>query len=260
MVTLEIEGAVATITLARPDVGNAIDLPMAHRLLEVIGQCAGDDAVRCVILAGSGRMFCVGGDVAAMSAAEEGCAEFLDELIGAFHTALLALMSMNKPLVTLVGGPAAGAGLSLAIAGDAVLAARSASFVAAYGAVGLTADGGMSWLLPRLVGLRAAQRMILLGEPVAAEEAARIGLATRLVEDADLAAEGHRLARRLASGSLAAFAGARALLAETFDTPFAEQLAKERASMVAAARTPECAEGIAAFLERRKPNFLKGRE
>lgn len=260
MVELEIADGIAVITLARPDVGNAIDLPMARRLQEVVAQCAADDAVRCVVLTGAGRMFCVGGDVAAMAAAEQGCADFLDELIGAFHTALLALLDMDKPLVTLVNGPAAGAGLSLAIAGDAVLAARSASFVAAYSAVGLTADGGMSWLLPRLVGLRNAQRMILLGEPVGAEEAARIGLATRVVDDADLAAEGRKLARRLANGSLPAFNGARALLADTFEARFTEQLAKEQASMVAAARTPECAEGIAAFLERRKPNFLKGAE
>lgn len=254
-VLLEISDGIATIVLDRPDVGNAFDLPTAQRLHAVVQQCADDPQVRCVVLTGAGRMFCVGGDVAAMAAAGEDGPAFLGTLIDAFHTALLALVRLEKPLVTLVNGPAAGAGVSLAIAGDAVLAGSSASFLAAYGAVGLTADGGMSWFLPRLVGLRQAQRIILLGEAIAAPEAVAMGLATRLVDDADLAAEGRKLAARLAVGSLPAYAGARALLRTSLETPLEAQLAKEQTSMVAASQTREHAEGLAAFLARRKPDF-----
>ena len=131
-VRLEIDSGIATITLARPEVGNAFELVMAQRLHQVVQSCADDPAVRCVVLTGAGRMFCVGGDVAAMQAAGEGRVEFLDALISGFHEALLALMQLEKPLVTLINGPAAGAGVSLAVVGDVVLAARSASFLAAY--------------------------------------------------------------------------------------------------------------------------------
>ena len=254
-VTLAIEEGVATIVLNRPDVGNAIDLALAHRWREIVEQCVRDDAVRCVVVTGAGRMFCVGGDVAAMAAAGDRRPEFLHEMVGSLNEVMIPLLRMDKPLLTLVNGPAAGAGFSIAIAGDVVLAASSASFLAAYGGVGLTADGGMSWLLPRLVGLRQAQRLIFLNEPVAADEAASIGLVTRIVDDDALQGEGRKLAQKLASCSMPAVGGSRALLRASFETGFEEQLDKERRSMTEAARTPENAEGLAAFLERRKPDF-----
>lgn len=258
-VLLAVADGVATITLNRPEVGNAVDLPMARKLADVVNRCANDDAVRCVVLTGAGRMFCVGGDVAAMAAAGEGRSAFLHELVGAFHEVSLPLLQMDKPVVTLVNGPAAGAGLSLALSGDMVLAARSASFVAAYAAVGLTADGGLSWLLPRLVGLRKAQQMILMNQPVPADEAERIGLISQVVEDADLLVQGRNAAGKLAASSLPAYARSRQLLRASFETDLAQQLDLERTSMAEAAATPECAEGIAAFLERRKPDFRKAK-
>lgn len=256
-VMLGIEDGVATIVLNRPDVGNAVDLPMAHKLSALVRQCADDASVRCVVLTGAGRMFCVGGDVSAMAAAGDARPDFLSELVEAFHEISRPLMHMDKPVLTLVNGPAAGAGLSLALSADVVLAARSASFLAAYAAVGLTADGGASWLLPRLVGLRKAQEMILLNRPVAAEEAERIGLVSQAVDDADLLNMGRETATRLAASSMPAFAGSRDLLRTSFETSFEQQLDLERSSMTAAARTAENAEGIAAFLERRKPDFRK---
>jgi 2-(1,2-epoxy-1,2-dihydrophenyl)acetyl-CoA isomerase len=254
-ILLAVDGAVAVITLNRPDLGNAIDLPMALALQSAVRDCAADDAIRCVVLTGAGRMFCVGGDVAAMAAAGDARPQFLAELIGALNDALVPLMAMQKPLLTLVNGPAAGAGFSLAISGDVVLAAQSASFLAAYGAVGLTADAGMSWLLPRLVGLRQTQRLIHLNQKVGAEEAAQMGLVTQVLPDAELAQAGQAMARRLAASAMASVGGVRALLLASLQNTYADQLALERASMVTAAQSAENAEGIAAFLEKRRPVF-----
>ncbi|PIK71576.1 hypothetical protein CS379_18575 [Methylobacterium frigidaeris] len=169
--------------------------------------------------------------------------------------AVSRLMRMEKPLLVLVNGPAAGAGLSLAIAGDVVLAAGSAHFTAAYGGVGLSPDGGMSWLLPRLVGLRRAQEIILTNRRIGAEEAERIGLVTRTVEDAALASEGAEVAAGLATSATRALGLARGLLADSLSSGLETQLEREARAIAEAGRTPDGREGIAAFLARRKPDF-----
>jgi 2-(1,2-epoxy-1,2-dihydrophenyl)acetyl-CoA isomerase len=254
-VMLDIEGGVATISLNRPDVGNAVNLMLAQGLLEAAMRCDQDDAIRCVVLTGRGKLFCGGGDLGDFAAAADQIPAFLGELAGTLHRALALLMRMKKPLLVLVNGPAAGAGLSLAIAGDIVLAARSAHFTAAYGSIGLSPDGGMSWHLPRLVGMRRAQEMIIGNRRVPADEAERIGLVTRTVDDADLAAEGARQAALLAASPTAAIGAARTLLLDSFDGPFEGQLDRETRSIAASGGTAECREGIAAFVARRKPDF-----
>jgi len=250
---------IGRIVLNRPDAGNAFGIPMALELLDIAARCHDDDAIRCVVLTGRGKLFCAGGDVAAMAGAAAGAAgatgAYLDELLGSYHAALSKLMRMEKPLITLVNGPAAGAGLGLAILGDAVLAGRSASFLAAYGGVGLTPDGATSWLLPRLVGMRQAQRIAVLGEKIGAAEAERIGLVSRVVEDEALEAEGMALAARLAAGPRRALGGARALLLASYEATFEHHLALEARRMAEAGDSAEAAEGIAAFAQRRKPAF-----
>lgn len=252
-----VEGPIATLTLNRPAAGNTIDLPLAGALLQAAIRCDQDEAIRCVVLTGEGRLFCGGGDVSGFAAAGEGISSFLSELAGILHMAVSRLMRMPKPLLVLVNGPAAGAGLSLAISGDVVLTARTAHFSASYGGVGLTPDGGMSWLLPRLVGLRRAQEIILANRRVGAEEAERIGLVTRVVDDPDLADEGRAQAERLAETATAAVGAARALLAESFGAALEQQLEREARSISAASRSSDCREGVAAFLERRKPKFTQ---
>ena len=162
---------------------------------------------------------------------------------------------MPKPLLVLVNGPAAGAGLSLAISGDVVLAARSAHFAAAYGAIGLTPDGGMSWTLPRLVGLRKAQEIILTNRRISAAEAEQIGMVTRLVDDEQLIEEGRQTAARLAAAPVAAFGAARALLQESFSSGFETQLEREARAITLAGALPECREGLAAYFAKRSPDF-----
>lgn len=254
-VILTIDGAVATITLNRPQAGNTVTQPLADALLDAAIACDQNPAIRCVVLTGSGKLFCGGGDISGFSEAGDGIPAYLSRLAGTLHMASAKLMRMAKPLLVLVNGPAAGAGLSLAICGDVVIAARSAHFTAAYGAVGLTPDGGMSWMLPRLVGMRRAQEIILTNKRVSADEAAAIGMVTRMVEDDQLAEEGAKMAQTLARAATGAIAGARALLIDSSHTPFEAQLERETRSIAAAGGSAECREGVSAFLERRKPDF-----
>lgn len=251
----EQEGAVARLTLNRPDSGNSINLEMARALVDAAIRCDSDPTIRCVVLTGAGRLFCAGGDVALMASAGDQAPALLSELAGTLHMAIAKLARMAKPLLVLVNGPAAGAGLSLAISGDVVLAARSAQFTAAYTAVGLTPDGGMSWLLPRHVGLRKAQEMILTNRRVAAEEAEAIGLVTRAVDDDALLEEGRAMAATLSNAAVSALGAARALLLESFAAGLETQLEKEARSIAAAGGGSEGREGVAAFVSKRKPNF-----
>jgi 2-(1,2-epoxy-1,2-dihydrophenyl)acetyl-CoA isomerase len=236
-ISLALEKGIATLTLNRPEQGNTIDLPMAQALLKAALRCDEDDAISCVVITGRGKLFSIG--------------SFLSELAGTLHMALSRFLRMRKPLVTLINGPAAGAGLSLAIAGDLAIAARSAHFTAAYGALGLSPDGGMSWRLPRLVGMRRAQNIILTNRRVTSEEAAAIGLVSRMVEDDALAEVGAKVAAELAAAPTAALGAARNLLLDSFETPLEAQLECEARSIAALGRSAETRAPVAAFLERR---------
>jgi 2-(1,2-epoxy-1,2-dihydrophenyl)acetyl-CoA isomerase len=249
-ISLALEKGIATLTLNRPEQGNTIDLPMAQALLKAALRCDEDDAISCVVITGRGKLFC-GGDIGSFAQAGDSIGSFLSELAGTLHMALSRFLRMRKPLVTLINGPAAGAGLSLAIAGDLAIAARSAHFTAAYGALGLSPDGGMSWRLPRLVGMRRAQNIILTNRRVTSEEAAAIGLVSRMVEDDALAEVGAKVAAELAAAPTAALGAARNLLLDSFETPLEAQLECEARSIAALGRSAETRAPVAAFLERR---------
>ena len=240
-------------TLNRPDAGNAINLAFVNDLLAAATRVAGDASIRCVVLMARGRFFSVGGDLDEFAAAGEGVSSFLADIAGTLHRAIACLMRMEKPLLVLVNGPAAGAGLSLAIMGDVVLAAREAGFAAGYGRVGLSPDGGMSWMLPRLAGLRLAQDMIIANRRLTADEAQAHGLVTCVVDD--LAAEGQRRAAELAAGATGAMGAARMLLLESAGGGFEAHLDLEMRTIAACAGSPAGHEGVAAFLAKRKPDF-----
>ncbi|MBO1361689.1 enoyl-CoA hydratase/isomerase family protein [Acetobacter sacchari] len=250
---VEVRDGVAWLTLNRPDAGNAIDIPMARELLAAAIRCDHDRAVRCVVLTGAGRMFCVGGDIASFQAAADRADDYLSELAGTMTLALSRFARMGKPLLTLVNGPAAGAGLSMAIAGDIVLAVSSAHFTSAYTAIGLVPDCGLTWWLPRVVGLRRAQELIATNRRVACEEAVAIGLVTRLVDD--LNGAGAETAAALASSATAALAAARRLLLESYSASFETQSEREARAIAAAGVGDEGREGVGAFLGKRKPDF-----
>lgn len=254
-VLFERHGAVVTLTLNRPATGNGINVPLARALMEAAIACDEDDAIRCVVLTGAGRMFCAGGDVGGFAAAGDNAPSLLKELTAYLHMAVSRFARMGKPLVTAVNGAAAGAGFSLAILGDIALAARSAQFALAYGGIGLSPDGGSTWLLPRLVGLRRAQELALTNKRLTAEEAAELGLVTRIVDDAALASEAAALGEQLARSATGAVGRTRNLLLSSFQTSLEEQMELESRAIADASRGPEGREGVAAFLAKRKPDF-----
>jgi 2-(1,2-epoxy-1,2-dihydrophenyl)acetyl-CoA isomerase len=256
-IRFEVEGAIGTITLDRPDVGNAVDIPMARAFMEVAIRCEGDAAIRCVVVTGAGKLFCGGGDVAAFAKAGDELPEFLREITAYLHSGVAALARMDKPLIVAVNGSAAGAGIGLAVMGDIVLCDPAASFSLAYTGIGLTPDGGTTWLLPRLIGLRKAQELCLTNRKVRAEEAASLGLVTRVTAEGKLAEETAALAAQLARGATSALGATRQLLLESFPATLEDQLARESRTISTQARGPEGREGVAAFLEKRAPKFMK---
>jgi 2-(1,2-epoxy-1,2-dihydrophenyl)acetyl-CoA isomerase len=247
---------IARIRLDRPAQGNALDLAAADALGAAAAAAANDPSVRCVVLIGTGRFFCTGGDVASFAAADRRGA-FVKDLAEAVHRAVMTLATMAKPLLVAVNGPAAGAGFGLALLGDLVIASDAAHFTSAYSAIGLTPDGGLSWSLPRLAGLRRAQELIITNRRVGAAEAVDIGLVTRTVPAADFEGEIDRTAALLVAAPTAALGAIRALLAASATTSLALQLDAEAVSIGRAADSDEGREGVDAFLTKRSPSFNK---
>jgi 2-(1,2-epoxy-1,2-dihydrophenyl)acetyl-CoA isomerase len=254
------EGPIARLVLNRPEVGNAVDVPLTRAMLEAAIACDEDDAIRCVVLTGAGRLFCAGGDIGGFSSSGDQLPALLKELTGNINAAVSILSRMAKPLLCVINGPAAGAGLSLALLGDYVLAARSAHFSLGYGGIGLSPDAGATWLLPRLIGLRRAQEMAVTNRRVGAEEAATIGMITRVVDDETLTAEADAIATTLAATASRSIGRTRQLLLASFETSLDTQMQLEARAIAEGARDPDGREGVAAFLERRKPGFTGSRQ
>ena len=242
------DDGVARLRLDAPGSGNAIGPAMAAALRDRSAALRERGDVRVVVLEAAGRAFCVGGDVRHFAAAADPAAA-VRALAGDFHAALLDLAALDAPVVTRVQGVAAGGGLSLALAGDIVIAGASATFTSAYTRIGLSPDGGQSWLLPRLVGVRRAAELMLTNRRVDAAEAARIGLVTEAVPDEELDA------RVDATAAAPAQAAVRRLLLASATAPFAEHLETEADSIARLAATPEGREGVAAFVAKRPPDF-----
>ena len=255
LVRIEHAGGVARLTLNRPESGNAIDIHLSRALMEAAIACDVDPSVRCVLLTGAGRMFCVGGDIAAFSGSGTQFSPLLKEMSGYLHMAISRFARMQKPLVTAINGPAAGAGLALALLGDVALASRAAKFNTAYAGIGLSPDGGTTWLMPRLIGLRRAQELVLTGRRLTADEAAEIRLVTRAVEPDGLEAEANAVAVQLAAGPTRALGRARSLLLSSLNTSLEEQLELESRAIAASGADTEAQEGVTAYTAKRKPNF-----
>lgn len=253
----ERDGAVARLTLNRPTVANAIDLALARELMQAAITCDEDDSIRCVLITGKGRFFCAGGDIRGFVAAGTSIAALLKDMTAYFHMAIARLMRMNKPLVVAVNGTCAGAGFSLSLIGDLVLAAREAQFAAAYTALGVSSDGGLTWLLPRLVGLRRAQELVITNRMLSAEDALQLGLITRVTDGAALVDEALKQAHELAHGPTIAYGRIRQLLLRSTETSLETHLEHESRALADTARTSHGQEGIAAFIAKRKPDFSR---
>lgn len=253
-VLLDVSDGVATLTLNRPDAGNAMNMELVCALRAHADGLAGREDVRVLVIRSSGRMFCVGGDLGWMASHDDREAA-LRALADELHAALLALRALPAPVVAVVHATAAGAGLSLAAFADIAIAGHSASFVTSYTKVGLSPDGGSTWMLPRLVGTRRAAELIMLNPRLDAADAVAAGLITRAVPDDELAAAANAIIATLRDGSLAANSAAKRLLNASSDATFPEQLEREAASIAALAAGAEGLEGVSAFLERRRPDF-----
>jgi len=246
---------VARITLDRPDVMNAMDLQLMQELLAAAIACDEDPSVRAVVLTGAGKAFCAGGDLASFAAQGDGLPGFLKQATTQLHGALSRLARMDAPLITAVNGTAAGAGMSLALAGDLVLASESARFTLAYTAAGLTPDGGSTFLLPRLIGLRRSQELVLTNRRLTAAEALEWGLVTQVVPGDQLLAQADELAARMAAGPTLAFGSAKRLLLRSTGDALEVQMEHEARGIADAARSADGREGISAFLGKRAPEF-----
>jgi 2-(1,2-epoxy-1,2-dihydrophenyl)acetyl-CoA isomerase len=250
----DIKDNVAHVTLNRPDAANAINLQLSKDLAYAAMQCDEDPAVRAVVLTGSGKMFCAGGDVRSFAKSGDKMPALLKEITTYLHAAISRFARMNAPVIVAVNGTAAGAGFSLACAGDLAIAAESAKLTMAYTRIGLTPDGSSTYYLPRLLGTRRTLELMLTNRLLTATEALDWGLLTRVVADDALAEEAEKLARSLADGPTLAFGRVKDLILHSGDS-LESQMERETRLIADSARTADAKEGIHAFLEKRKASF-----
>lgn len=249
------DGAVATITLNRPDAGNAMNQEMMEAMREAVYGVAGNPAIRALVITGEGNMFCAGGDVKFFHEAGDAVGRELGALICVLHDTIATLARMDAPVITAINGTAAGAGLSLAVSGDISIAAESAKFCVAYTGVGLSPDGGSTHFLPRLIGLRRARELMLSNRVIGAEEALALGMIDQVVPDAALRDAVYDTSQRYAAGPTRAFGRIKRLLADSYATGLEDQLDAEGRAITASAVAPDGQEGFAAFVAKRKPRF-----
>jgi 2-(1,2-epoxy-1,2-dihydrophenyl)acetyl-CoA isomerase len=254
--TVTVADGLAEVRLNRPEAGNTADWATARDLLELSTLLAEDKSVRVVLLGANGRFFTAGGDINMFHGlAGPALPNSLRRMIDEYHLAIERLAALPVPIVAAVRGAAAGGGLGLVCVADIVVAADDALFAFGATGIGLSADGGTSWYLPRIVGMRRAQEMMLLNRRLSALEALDWGLVTRVVPSDELEVQARAIAESLRSGATVAYGEIRRLLRDSMHSTLAEQLSAERDSIVRAAATEDAAEGIAAFTERRRPNF-----
>ena len=253
--TFDIQGRVATITLNRPDEANGLNTLMSQELAIAAQQCAKNSLIKAVILTGSGRFFSAGGDIKAMLAFGDQVADGIKSIADNLHRALSAFARMDAPLIIVVNGTAAGAGFSMAVSGDLVLAVDSAKFTMAYSKIGLSPDGGSSYYLPRLIGLRKAQELMLTNRVLSAAEALQWGLINRVVTADELISEANKLADKFAKGSKQSTGAIKNLLLLSLSNNLETQMDLESRTIAASAEQQDGREGVAAFVDKRSANF-----
>jgi 2-(1,2-epoxy-1,2-dihydrophenyl)acetyl-CoA isomerase len=243
--------SVGTITLNRPDSLNALTSGLLDELREAVTKLPGDGA-RCLLLTGAGRGFSSGADLASSGGLPEDVGLALERH---FNPLMEAIAACPVPVVAAVNGPAAGAGASLALMADIVLAGRSAYFLQAFVNIGLVPDAGATWLLPRLAGRARAMEMMMLGERISAQKAAEWGMISRVVEDEFLAEEALTLAANLARGPTRALGLIRRLARDAEQSSLTDALAAERIAQREAGETEDFKQAVFAFLQKRQPTF-----
>lgn len=261
-VVVEVSDGIAELRLTRGDGGNAIDRRWTQALAAAIDAIedalaapGGREAVRAVLLTAEGKAFTVGGDIAHFHANRERLDEELEAMVSEYDASVVRLAELPVPVVCAVQGAAAGGGLGLAWASDIVLCSPEAKFATGFAKLGLSGDGGCSWFLPRLVGLRRALELMLEARVIGAEEALEWGVVNAVVPAEDLAATARERARAFADGPTIALGRMRALVRGSADVPLAEHMLREVENMAVCGKTEDAREGITAFTERRPAEF-----
>jgi 2-(1,2-epoxy-1,2-dihydrophenyl)acetyl-CoA isomerase len=255
-VLYDVSDGVATVTLNRPDAMNALNTELKTALRDTLLAAADDPGVRAVLLTGSGRAFCVGQDLAEHAQNLAGDLSAVWATVPEHYTPIAtALATMPKPVVAAVNGVAAGAGAAFAFACDFRIVADSAGFNMAFSAVGLSADSGSSWTLPKLVGMAKAKELLLLPSTIPAAQALELGLATEVVEAAAVGTRARELAQRLAAGPTVAYGAIRRSLAFSAGHDIDESLDFERQMMELTGSTDDHRAAVKSFLAKEKPRF-----
>jgi 2-(1,2-epoxy-1,2-dihydrophenyl)acetyl-CoA isomerase len=248
-------GEIALLMFDRPKAFNAFDLDSITVFADHLINLAADNTVRGIVITGLGKAFCAGGDLKWVSSWPDGPAAAFHNLAARFHQSILEIRRTKKPVIAAINGLAAGGGFSLALACDFRIMASSAVMRQAYTSNGLSIDGGGTFTLSRLVGLAKALEIAAFDQPISAEQALEWGLVTKVVEDGTAHEQAMNLAEDLSRGSLLSFGYSKQLLLDSFNNSFETQLELERAALRSCAAHSEGREGIAAFLEKRKPVF-----
>jgi 2-(1,2-epoxy-1,2-dihydrophenyl)acetyl-CoA isomerase len=260
-ILLDVTDGVGWITLNRPKAYNALNRDLAVQLLDALIRCDEDDNIRALVITGNGPSFCAGGDIRQMmeAVARDGhAAVFLKTLTVSLHEAIATMAHMSKPVIMAVNGAAAGAGFSLAIAGDLVLAADNARFTVAYTAIGLAPDGSSTFTLPRLVGPKRAFELMYTNRALSADEAKELGLVNQVYPAAKFIEQVREYALGIAKGPTAALGYAKKLVTLSAQSSLETQMEHERRAIAATGRTADFREGADAFFAKRPPKF-KGR-
>ncbi len=256
----EIRDRVALITLNRPEARNALSDQLTPALRRMIRQCGDDSSVGALLITGAGAAFCAGGDVKGMGTNAAKAETPIDERVADLRikqrTLTGALVGLRKPTIAALPGPAAGAGLALALACDIRISAESAVMTTGYARIALTGDYGIAWLLTRLVGTSRARELMFLSERIDARRCEALGLVNRVVADTELREVAFALARSLAEGPLQAYAGMKDNLDHALTADLLDSMDQEAEYMVRSARTTDHKEAVRAFVDKRKPVFV----
>lgn len=252
----DLTGGVLTITLNRPDAANAVDADQRNAIIDMLNEASGDHEVRVVVIASTGRHFCSGADVSAISpGAERRVGDTVNRIMTGAQRLIAAILDCAKPVVAVVQGTAAGMGAHIAYACDLVVASEQASFIEAFVLRGLVVDAGGAYLLPRHVGLQRAKELAFLGDRLPAAEALSLGLVNRVVAPDDLAGTAAELAGRLASLPTSSIALTKRLFNDSLDAGRIQSFVAEAMSQEIQGRSHDATEGVAAFKERRAPEY-----
>ena len=249
------ENGVATIVLNRPEAFNSLNKELAHALQDALDKCAADENIRAVVLTGEGKAFCAGQDLVEVTTPEQmpGFKTLLEEH---YKPIITKIRQLEKPVIAAVNGVAAGAGANIALACDIVVASEKASFIQAFSGIGLVPDSGGTFFLPRLVGFQKAVAISMLGDKIKATEAEQMGMIYKVFSVDEYSENVEKLAKRLAQMPTKGLALTKKVFSSSLTNSLEQQIAVENAAQIEASETADYTEGVQAFLEKRKPNFI----